>query len=102
MPELTLHICAGARSRCSACRVRVGEGPEALTERTGEETAMATRLSFPDGVRLACQTEVNGSVRLWRLVRDGLDAEMASQLCEGHYRGSAVRVIGRQGGRLHG
>jgi len=86
------HLC-GARARCSTCRVRVVEGPEALTERTDEEAEMATRLSFPDEVRLACQTEVNGSVRLWRLVLDKLDAEMASQLGEGHYRGSVGREV---------
>jgi class 3 adenylate cyclase len=86
------HLC-GARARCSTCRVRVVEGQEALSERTDEEAEMATRLSFPDEVRLACQTEVNGSLRLWRLVLDKLDAEMASQLGEGHYRGSVGREV---------
>ena len=86
------HLC-GARARCSTCRVRIVAGLSALTARTDDEAAMATRLSFPDEVRLACQTEVDGSVRLWRLVLDRIDVEMASQLGKGHYRGSVGREI---------
>jgi class 3 adenylate cyclase len=86
------HLC-GARARCSTCRVRIVEGLNALTARTDDEAAMATRLSFPDEVRLACQAEVEGSVRLWRLVLDRIDVEMASQLGKGHYRGSVGREI---------
>lgn len=86
------HLC-GARARCSTCRVRVVEGRDALTQRTDDEAAMAARLGFPDEVRLACQTEVNGSVRLWRLVLDKIDVEMASQLGKGHYRGSVGREV---------
>ena len=54
---------------------------------------MAARLSFPNEVRLACQTELSGSVRLWRLVLDRIDVEMASQLGKGHYRGPVGREV---------
>ena len=54
---------------------------------------MAARLDFPDEIRLACQTEVRGSVRLWRLVLDDIDLEMASQLGEGHYVGPVGREV---------
>jgi len=86
------HLCGG-RARCSTCRVRIVEGQAALSHRTPEEAAMATKLGFPDDVRLACQTEVVDSVRLWRLVLDKIDVEMASQLGGGHYVGPVGREI---------
>lgn len=86
------HLC-GARARCSTCRVRVVKGQDALMGRTEDEAAMAARLSFPDEVRLACQTDISGSVRLWRLVLDKIDVEMASQLGKGHYRGPVGREV---------
>lgn len=86
------HLCGG-RARCSTCRVRVIEGQEALTGRTAAEAALADRLDFPDEIRLACQTEAHGSVRMWRLVLDKVDVEMASQLGEGHYVGPVGREV---------
>lgn len=86
------HLCGG-RGRCSTCRVRIVEGHDVLSDRTEREGAMADRLDFPDDVRLACQTEVAGSVRLWRLVLDRIDVEMASQLGEGHYVGPVGREV---------
>ncbi|MGI9647308.1 MAG: adenylate/guanylate cyclase domain-containing protein [Acidimicrobiia bacterium] len=86
------HLCGG-RARCSTCRVRIVEGHAALAGRTESETAMAEKLDFPDEIRLACQTEVQGSVRLWRLVLDRTDAEMASQLGRGHYVGPVGREV---------
>ena len=49
------HLCGG-RARCSTCRVRIVEGLEGLSPRTADEEAMASKLDFPDEVRLACQT----------------------------------------------
>ena len=86
------HLCGG-RARCSTCRVRIVDGLDALTDRTEKEAAMATRLDFPDEVRLACQTQALGDVRFWRLVLDRLDIEMASQLGEGHYVGPVGREV---------
>jgi adenylate cyclase len=86
------HLCGG-RARCSTCRVRIVEGLDSLTERTPEEAAMAAKLDFPSEVRLACQTQANDSVRLWRLVLDKIDLEMASQLGKGHYAGPVGREV---------
>lgn len=86
------HLCGG-RARCSTCRVRIVDGLDALTERTEKEAAMAAKLDFPPEVRLACQTETNGSVRLWRLVLDRIDVEMSSQLGKGHYVGPVGREV---------
>ena len=86
------HLCGG-RARCSTCRVRIIEGQDGLAERTEPEAAMASKLDFPDEIRLACQTEINGSVRLWRLVLDTIDVEMASQLGAGHYVGPVGREV---------
>lgn len=86
------HLC-GRRARCSTCRVRVVEGLSSLSERTPDEAAMAAKLDFPDEVRLACQTEVTGSVRMWRLVLDKVDVDMASQLGRGHYVGPVGREV---------
>lgn len=87
------HLCGGL-ARCSTCRVRILEGEDSLSERTEKESAMAAKLDFPDEIRLACQTEVSGSVRLWRLVLDKIDVEMASQVGGGQYVGSVGREIG--------
>lgn len=73
------HLCGG-RARCSTCRVRVGEGLDALSGRTELEQAMAERLDFPAEVRLACQAMAVDSVTLRRLVLDKADAELASQI----------------------
>ncbi len=86
------HLCGG-RARCSTCRVRIVEGLDSLTRRTQEESAMANRLDFPDEVRLACQTRADGDVRLWRLVLDKIDVEMASQLGKAHYVGPVGREV---------
>ncbi|NNC40496.1 MAG: adenylate/guanylate cyclase domain-containing protein, partial [Acidimicrobiia bacterium] len=86
------HLCGG-RARCSTCRVRVIDGLNVLSDRTEQEAAMAAKLDFPDEIRLACQTEANGSVRFWRLVLDRVDVEMASQLGEGHYVGPVGREV---------
>ena len=86
------HLCGG-RARCSTCRVRVMDGADMLGDRTAAEQKMADKLDFTDDIRLACQTEVHGSVRLWRLVLDAIDIEMASQLGEGHYVGPVGREV---------
>lgn len=86
------HLCGG-RARCSTCRVRVIEGQDQLGPRTEAEEEMALRLDFPDEIRLACQTVAEGPVRVWRLVLDKMDVEMASQLGQGHYVGPVGREV---------
>lgn len=83
------HLC-GARARCSTCRVRVTEGIEQLSPRTEPEQKMASRLDFPDELRLACQTTAVGSVKIARLVLDATDVELASQL-------GKPKMVGRVG-----
>ncbi len=54
---------------------------------------MAERLDFPEEVRLACQTRATAEVRIWRLVLDKTDIEMASQLGRAHYVGPVGREV---------
>ncbi|MGH7492345.1 MAG: 2Fe-2S iron-sulfur cluster-binding protein, partial [bacterium] len=69
------HACGG-NARCSTCRVLVEEGVELLSAPTEAELALAGKMGFPSGVRLACQSRVNGGpVRLHRLIRDKFDLQ---------------------------
>ncbi|MBI3127410.1 MAG: adenylate/guanylate cyclase domain-containing protein [Candidatus Tectomicrobia bacterium] len=71
-----LHACGG-NARCSTCRVLVEEGEEYLSPPTEGERALAGRMGFPPGVRLACQAQVRGApMRLHRLIRDKGDMEL--------------------------
>ena len=63
------HICGGG-ARCSTCRVIILEGLENCAPRNPEEQAIAEMLRFDPKVRLACQTVVNGNIKLRRLVTD--------------------------------
>ena len=47
-------VCGG-RGRCSTCRVRVGQGLQALPPPSANETVVLKRISAADNVRLACQ-----------------------------------------------
>ncbi len=86
------HLCGG-KARCSTCRVRILEGLSHLSPRTEKEVSMATKLDFPDHIRLACQTFADDSVRLGRLVLDSVDAAMASQLGKASFAGPAGREL---------
>lgn len=86
------HLCGG-KARCSTCRIRVIDGLDSLTERTDKERLMASKLDFPDEVRLACQTQASGDFGFWRLVLDDVDLQMASQLGRGHYTGPVGREL---------
>lgn len=87
-----VHLCGG-RGRCSTCRVFVLEGLEELSERTPPEEEMATKLDLPDVVRLACQTRLNGSVSLRRLVLDKTDVRLASQLGKPELGGAVGKEV---------
>jgi ferredoxin/hemoglobin-like flavoprotein len=84
------HACGG-NARCSTCRVSVLAGLQNLSPRNSDETKLARRLSFPDDVRLACQTRVGGPVRLRRLIRDEDDVSMIRS-----DSGGAVQAVGRE------
>ncbi|MDO6388613.1 adenylate/guanylate cyclase domain-containing protein [Pontibacter sp. BT731] len=67
------HACGG-KGQCTTCRVLVLEGQEKLTPPTSFEQAIKRVKKFPDNVRLACQSRLNGEgVAVQRLVRDEVD-----------------------------
>lgn len=73
------HACGG-RAKCSTCRVWVLDGLDAVSPRTEAENVLATRLSFGQEVRLACQLRPEGALRVRRLVLDETDLMMSNQL----------------------
>ncbi|AFY70442.1 adenylate/guanylate cyclase [Thalassoporum mexicanum PCC 7367] len=73
-----MHVCGGF-ARCSTCRVLIADGVEACSPPTVHEQILAKKLDLPDHIRLACQTRINGDIRLRRLVLDSEDAELAEQ-----------------------
>jgi adenylate cyclase len=59
-----MHLCGG-HGLCSTCRVRILDGEEHLSEMTTfERFSLRGHLSFASNVRLACQTKIEGAVRL--------------------------------------
>jgi class 3 adenylate cyclase/hemoglobin-like flavoprotein len=62
-----LHDCGG-NARCTTCRVRVLDGLANLSPRTPEEAEIAQTYAWPEDVRLACQANVLGDVRVEPLV----------------------------------
>ena len=86
------HLCGG-RARCTTCRVWIYEGLSNTSERTMNEAAMAERLELPDQVRLACQTTLNGSIGLRRLVLDKTDEQLDSQLGKSGPSGPVGREV---------
>lgn len=77
-----IHVCGG-NARCSTCRVVVQEGLEFCSLRNAKEHRLAERLHFVPEIRLACQTTINGDVKLRRVVLDDVDEELASQIRPG-------------------
>lgn len=70
----------GGGARCSTCRVQVIDGLDACEPRNTAEQRMASMLSFPDDIRLACQTEIRGDVTVRRLVLDEQDMMLTSRI----------------------
>ncbi len=68
------HICGGI-ARCSTCRVLIIDGLENCGDRTRGELDISERLRFEPVIRLACQTQVFGDVKLRRLAIDADDIE---------------------------
>lgn len=71
-----VHICGG-KARCSTCRIIVLEGLNHCLPRNAKEAKLAGTKGFPAEVRLACQTKLNGSAKIRRLVFDELDSSEA-------------------------
>lgn len=74
-----IHICTGS-SRCSTCRVRIVEGLDNISGRSGPEQDIAKQMAFPADIRLACQARISGDIKVRRLVLDEDDAEVTSML----------------------
>lgn len=68
------HICGGI-ARCSTCRVLIIDGLENCGDRTLAELDISEQLRFDPVIRLACQTQVFGDVKLRRLAIDADDIE---------------------------
>ncbi len=73
------HACGG-KAKCSTCRVLVLEGAEHLPPRNQREETLASRLSLSDDIRLACQTAVQGRVKIRRLILDCDDEELTREI----------------------
>ena len=67
-----LHECGG-NGRCTTCRVRVIDGLEGLSPRSGAEAALARKRRWDPSIRLACQTRVTSAVSIQRLVWSSAD-----------------------------
>jgi adenylate cyclase len=70
----------GGGARCSTCRVQILDGLDACEPRNNAEQRMASMLSFPDDIRLACQTEIHDAVTVRRLVLDEQDLVLTSRI----------------------
>ena len=69
------HVCGG-NARCSTCRLLILEGLQYFSPRSPKEQRIAERLHFPPTIRLACQTQISGPVRIRRLIIDDEDVEL--------------------------
>jgi adenylate cyclase len=89
------HVCGGS-ARCSTCRVLILEGLEFCAPRNDAEQALAQRLHFDPGIRLACQTQVygEGKITLRRLALDAEDVELIGDQIKG--RGGLQGAIGQE------
>lgn len=76
------HVCGG-NARCSTCRVLILDGLDYCLPRNEKEQTMADRLRFSPNIRLACQTMIQGRVKLRRLILDDEDIELADQTRHG-------------------
>lgn len=84
--ELPIAHACGGNGRCSTCRVLVTEGLDHLAPRNAQEQRVADLRKFTPQVRLACQTRLEGDVKLRRLVLDEVDQrlvdeELAGAIC---------------------
>ncbi len=74
-----LNACGGI-GKCSTCRVEILSGLDFCSQKTEVELKLSKKLSFPDSIRLACQTKVFGYVEYRRLLLDKRDINLNSQL----------------------
>ena len=69
------HVCGG-NARCSTCRIYIMDGLSNCRPRNEKERRLVENLGFPQNIRLACQTRINGNITIRRAVVDDLDIEI--------------------------
>jgi len=69
------HVCGG-NARCSTCRIYIMDGLNNCQPRNEKEKRLAENLGFPQNIRLACQTRINGNITIRRAVVDDLDIKI--------------------------
>ncbi len=70
------HVCGG-KAKCSTCRVVVHKGMDFLSPPNEKEIKLRELKHFPDNVRLACQTKVQGGdVIIQRIIKDDTDLDL--------------------------
>lgn len=85
------HACGG-KGKCSTCRVSIMDGIEHCEPRNETEQEIADKLSFPKGIRLACQTKINGNISIRRMVSDKLDMDIIFE----QFSKDSTAALGRQ------
>ena len=73
-----MHVCGG-NARCSTCRVYILEGLGNCLPRNEKERELGEKLRFPQNIRLACQTKINGDIAIRRAVVDDVDVKIISK-----------------------
>ena len=77
------HLSAcGGTGKCSTCRVEITEGLENCSPRSDAERKLSDKLSFPENIRLACQTTISGPVSYRRLLLDKRDLSNSNKLSD--------------------
>ena len=77
------HLSAcGGTGKCSTCRIEVTDGLGNCHPRNDVEALLAKKLSFPENIRLGCQTKIKGNVSYRRLLLDKRDADLNNQVTE--------------------
>ena len=77
------HLSAcGGTGKCSTCRIEITDGLENCHPRNNVEALLAKKLSFPENIRLGCQTKIKGNVSYRRLLLDKRDADLNNQVTE--------------------
>ena len=69
------HACGG-QGKCSTCRVSIVEGLDNCNSRNEAEQQIADKLNFPEEIRLACQTNIDGDISIRRMVSDKMDVDI--------------------------
>ena len=69
----------GGNGKCSTCRVRVLSGLENCSDQNEIEKKISKKLSFPNDIRLACQTTVSGNINIKKLLLDKRDLKLNNQ-----------------------